>query len=305
VRRVREALTETRALNEAGLVSEYDVLRLEVELANLEPNLRRARNAVRQARRQLAIEVGERPDDAETLTVAGSLAAMELDDLDANSPQNRAILSLVETELPAEGGETGLVSEAMARRADLRSLELTEDLRRTELRLEQVEYLPKISLFGTYSINAQQNGSPEFFGQPRAYARFVGLQVSLPVFQGFRRDARADQKRAALRQAQAQTSLGRHQAVAEIRSLVEQSEEARERAGAQRMAVSQAERGYEIASAEYREGLTGQLELTDAEVALRQSEFNYAQAVYDYLVARARLDNAVGRVPVASTTPGS
>jgi outer membrane protein TolC len=41
-----------------------------------------------------------------------------------------------------------------------------------------------------------------------------------------------------------------------------------------------------------------QLELTDAEVALRQSEFNYAQAVYDYLTARARLDEAVGQVPL-------
>ena len=37
---------------------------------------------------------------------------------------------------------------------------------------------------------------------------------------------------------------------------------------------------------------------TDAEVALRQSEFNYAQAVYDYLVARAQLDEATGRVPL-------
>jgi outer membrane protein TolC len=48
-----------------------------------------------------------------------------------------------------------------------------------------------------------------------------------------------------------------------------------------------------------------QLELTDAEVALRQSEFNYAQAVYDYLAARARLDEAVGRVPLVDEAGGS
>ncbi len=41
-----------------------------------------------------------------------------------------------------------------------------------------------------------------------------------------------------------------------------------------------------------------QFELTDAEVALRQSEFNYAQAVFDYLVARAQLDEATGLVPL-------
>ena len=70
------------------------------------------------------------------------------------------------------------------------------------------------------------------------------------------------------------------------------------RARGQGLAVGQAQRGFEIASAQYREGLSSQLEVTDAEVALRQSEFNYAQAVYDYLVARAQLDEAMGRVPM-------
>ena len=61
--------------------------------------------------------------------------------------------------------------------------------------------------------------------------------------------------------------------------------------------MEQARRGYEIASAQYREGLGSRLELSDAEVALRQSEFNYAQAVYDVLAGQARLDEAAGMVP--------
>ena len=87
-------------------------------------------------------------------------------------------------------------------------------------------------------------------------------------------------------------------AESQVKGLVEGIDEALLRARAQRLAVNQAERGFEIASAQYREGLSGQLELTDSEVALRQSEFNYAQAVYDYLVARAQLDEATGRVPL-------
>ena len=74
VRRVEESLRETRALAEAGLSSEYDVLRLEVELANLRPNLRRANNAVLQAKRQLGVELRIPPGEAEFIEVAGSLA---------------------------------------------------------------------------------------------------------------------------------------------------------------------------------------------------------------------------------------
>ena len=302
VRRVRESLRETQALNKAGLTSDYDVLRLEVELANLEPNLRRARNAVAQARRQLAIQA-DLPDH-ESLEVRGTLAEMRLDDLSANSPENRAILAFAGIQIDSEdAGE--LMSEAVSRatemRSDLRQLELTEELRRTEMRAEQATYLPEISLFGSYVVSAQDNGSPNFFGigdGQRATSKLVGLRITVPIFQGFSRDARIDQKRAQVRQAQANTSLGADVAQSQVRTIVEAVEEARLRATGQGLAVRQAQRGFEIARAQYGEGLGSQLELTDAEVALRQSEFNYAQAVYDYLVARAQLDEATGMVPL-------
>ncbi|MGD8319710.1 MAG: TolC family protein [Gemmatimonadota bacterium] len=299
VRRVRESLDETRSLNKAGLASDYDVLRLQVELANLEPNLRRSENAVHQAQRQLQLELALPEDQA--VTVEGSLASMNLDDLSANEQANRQVLAFT----GFGGMEVTEVNRAVGMaerlRSDLRQLELTQSLRKTEMRLEQVEYLPRITFFGTYLISAQDNGSPSFFGRgdgQRAYGRNIGIRVSLPLFQGFKRDARIDQKRAALRQAETQTRLAQDQARNQVKNLVEQADEALLRARGQKLAVDQAQRGFEIASAQYREGLSSQLELTDAEVALRQSEFNYAQAVYDFLVARARLDEATGQVPL-------
>jgi outer membrane protein TolC len=74
--------------------------------------------------------------------------------------------------------------------------------------------------------------------------------------------------------------------------------EARSRAEAQRQAVSQAQRGFDIVTTEYLAGTLPRIEVTEAELALRQAEQNYALAVYDYLVAQAQLDLAVGVVPV-------
>lgn len=300
VMRVRQSLKETSAMNRAGLVSDYDQLRIEVELANLEPNLRRAENAATQFRRVLAVELAL--EDQESLQVAGSLASMDLDDPGANTPANRAILAFASSE-PREGAAEQRVQEAWERRSDLRQLEMTERLRHSEMRLEQMQYLPTVSFFGNYILQAQQNGAPDFFGDPmsRASAQAVGISVSVPIFEGFRKDARVDQRRAAWRQAETQFRFARDQAASQVKSLVELAEEARARARGQRLAVQQAQRGFEIASAQYREGFSGQLELTDAEVALRQSEFNYAQAVYDYLVAWAQLDEAVGAVPMVDS----
>jgi len=305
VHRVQESLKETQAMNAAGLASDYDVLRLRVELANLEPNLRRSQNSVSQARRQLAIQLAL--PDSESVAVEGSLAEMSLDSLGANSTANRGVLEYAG--FHGEGVEEARKAMGMAEdlRSDLRQLELTQSLRKTEMRLEQIAYLPKVTLFGSYIINAQNNGSPAFFGEPglRAYSRYVGVRVTVPIFQGFRRDARIGEKRAALRQAETQTRLAEDRARAEVQTLVEQADEALLRARGQKLAVGQAQRGFDIASAQYREGLSSQLEFTDAEVALRQSEFNYAQAVYDFLVARAQLDQATGTVPGVDVDVGT
>jgi outer membrane protein len=284
VTRIRQTLEEMKKLERAGLASNYDVLRLEVELANIEPALRRARNAAGAARRQLAVELGL--PDLDAVELEGSLTDLAPDSLGyvANG----------------EAGESldEALQQAMRQRSELRQLELMEDLRRAEMRAEQSEYLPQISLFGSYSINAQQSGNPAFFGNDaqRAYGRQVGVQVTMPLFSGLQRPARVAQRQLAIRQVREQRALVEDQVEHQVRTFADQVAEARERAAAQRLGVRQAQRGYQIATVQYREGISSALELTDAEGALRQSEFNYAEAVYDYLVAQARLQEAMGIV---------
>ena len=301
VQRVRQSLHETRALNQAGIASDYDVLRLEVELANLEPNLFRAQNSVTQSRRELGIELAL--DSLDDVRVAGSLAQIDLDDFEANSPENREILGF--STWATQPLTEDVVRAALDGRSDLRQLDLSEGLRQSELSLERVQYLPEIVLFGSYGILAQQNGGPTFFGESnqRTTSSQAGLRITWPIFSGFSKDARIDQRRASLRQAETMTRLARARADSEVETIWDQMLEARARADAQSRAVKQARRGFDIASAQYREGLGSQLELTDSEVALRQSEFNYAQAAYDFLVAQANLDLAVGSVPMVDSGP--
>jgi outer membrane protein TolC len=61
--------------------------------------------------------------------------------------------------------------------------------------------------------------------------------------------------------------------------------------------VDQAERGYRIATTRFVSGSGTQLEVNDAQLALTRSKVNRIQAIYDYLVASADLDQILGRVP--------
>jgi outer membrane protein len=296
VRRVRQALSDTRAMQRAGLVSDYDVLRLEVELANLEPALRRATNTAEAARRALAVDLAL--ENVADVRVAGSLMEIDLSAGGGSDP----LLSSFGAPLGEGADVARLVEAARRNRSDMRQMVITEELRRTELRAEQAEYLPRVSFFASYGFNAQSDGAINPFGWrggPSVTNPQAGLQVSVPVFGGFRRPARVEQRRAALAQTESQGRLLGAQLENQVVTLFDQVEEARLRAEAQQHARTQARRGYDIASAQFREGLGTRLEMTDAEVALRQSDFNYAQAIHDYLTARTQLDNAIGEVPEA------
>lgn len=299
VERVRRTLEETRALNAGGLASDYDVLRLEVQLANLEPNLRRARDQVRAAKRQLAITIGMRAD-AE-FAVAGSLHDVDIANPAANDAENAHLLA-------AAGGTqfddidfADAWQRATDARTDLRQSRLAVSLEQARVQVEVAEYFPRISLFSNYNITAQENGSPNFFGDAnsRTTSWFGGIRVEVPIFRGFARGARVAQARASLRQAEVTADETEEQATSQVRTLLDGLSETRARVASQRRAVEQARRGFEIASAEYRAGTGSQLQITDAEVALRQSEFNYAQAVYDYLTTRSALEAAIGAVPTS------
>ncbi len=307
VERVRRTLEETRALNRAGLASDYDVLRLEVQLANLEPNLIRARNGVLAAKRALLTVIGRDPRGADRVELEGSLNRLDITAFAANGPEERTLLQYAGLDGEDAGGwqdPEALYGEALEARSRVQQARLAVELERARLKAQWAEYFPKLTLFSSYNLTAQQNGVPEFFGSERQRASFAfaGLRVELPVFLGFARDARVQQAKSTLAQAEVRLQQVEFETLREVRDLVELVDESRRRVASQRQAVAQARRGYEIASAEYRSGLGSQLQITDAEVALRQSEFNYSQAVYDYLVARVRLEAALGRVGSDSRT---
>lgn len=295
--RIEETLAETRAMHQAGLTSEYETLRLEVELSNVESDMRRAEDAVLAARRALAVELGL--DPGTPIRTAGALASLELEPGANDESANRTVFVTAGVLEPEERPVEELIARARRSRSDLRQLELMEALRGAELRLERWSYLPRVSLFGSYTIGAQDMDFNFFGGSEglRGYGRFAGVRLTMPLFAGFQRPARIAQREAVVDAVQVQQERAADAVESQIRTLHDQAVEARRRADAQRRAVEQAERGYRIASAEYREGLGSRLNVTDAEVALRRAEFNYAQSVYDYLAIRARIDEATGAVP--------
>ena len=92
VGRTRQTLVETRSLNSVGLASSYDVLRIEVQLANLEPNLRRAQNRLAASKRSLLIEMGLEP--TASIALEGRLNEVNVAGDGRNDAANELLLAV-------------------------------------------------------------------------------------------------------------------------------------------------------------------------------------------------------------------
>ena len=60
-------------------------------------------------------------------------------------------------------------------------------------------------------------------------------------------------------------------------------------------AVASAQKAYEIAEAAYRVGRSTLIELNDAQLALTQSRLAESQAIYNFVVAKAQLEQTIGK----------
>jgi outer membrane protein TolC len=122
----------------------------------------------------------------------------------------------------------------------------------------------------------------------------VGLQLSFPLFDGFRTSARTeeatiDRDKVHYARLKAEEGVKIQLQAAELGMA-----EAKKRIVGQERNVAQAEKAVSIAQTRYRSGVGTQLELMDSQVAMTRARATRAQAVYDFLVAKAEWENTSG-----------
>ena len=297
--RIRENLEENRARYKAGLIDEFEVLRLEVQLSNEEPLVEEAAFQLDQAFRNLSLTIGINVNFQ--YDVKGDLNAFKVKSLAAQNSTNNELKSLnTKTELILKDEQTNeLTSQADNLRGDLRVLDYQEKLKLKEIRAVKSRFLPSLTSNYTLSWNAAQPGSPVFFGtdDTRARAQLISLTLNVPIFQGLQRLSNLNRRQIEMKDINEQQYFARKHARNEIFTTQDNIKRIYKTAEARERAIEQARRGYEIARARFDNGVGSQLDVTNAELQLRQAETNYAQMVFEYLNAKADYDLAVGMVP--------
>ena len=260
-------MENVKNLHAVGMASKFDLLRSEVQLANLKPQAIRARNSVDVAALGLKTVCGIDLDVP--VEVKGELVAPPLD---------------------AEARD--VVAEALAQRPEIRQLDYQRRMAGESLKIARGSVLPTLALGGQYSVWADALNLRK--GTWQNYYT-ISLSLSLPIFNGFESRARIGQSKAALRELD-WTRKGLSNAIAfEVRQSVLNLNQARETLLSQEKNVEQAREAVRIAELNYAEGLATNLDVSTAQVALSQARTNYSQALYDCVISQAQLEKAVGR----------
>jgi outer membrane protein TolC len=294
-------VTQVQQLQTAGRVARYDLLRARVERANIEPLVIQARS------------------DQE-------LALLELKRV-LNIPAYQPVV--LTSTLDAAAATTLLASledtTATPERASVRAAELEVRAREQGVRIARADLLPSVTFSfqnGYQAFPPPGMGFPSQFGQssptfcpePNATRscqnggwfedRSLALTLSWPVFDGFRTRANIDLARAQQRLAELQLQQTRETVTIEVARARAELRRVRALFQAQQQNAAEAREAFQLASLRFERGLSTQLEVSDAQLALLTAQVNQARTTHELYLAGAELARALGRpIPLPPTTP--
>jgi len=262
VKQFEQHLAQAKGFYEVGTRALFDVTKAEVDLSNAKLNLIRAENSVRLARVNLnnAIGVPNAPNYS----------------IEDNLSYQPYLLTFEEA-----------VKRAYEDRPDLRSIIAKREAAEQSISLARSSYLP----FLTGNANYGWTGN-NFSEQNSGWD--IGASLNVPIFTGFLTKYQVDEAKANLRVFQANEDVLRQNILLSVQQASLNIREAEERITTASLTVKQAEENLNIANGRYQAGVGNPIEVTDALVNYNNAQTAYNQALYDYKVAQASMDRAIG-----------
>jgi len=293
-------LAQVEQFERAGQAARYDVLRARVERANIEP---------------LAIQAHS---DEE-------LALLDLKRV-LNVPIGQPVVLTSGIDADAAASVLARIADSatVIDRASVRAAERTVAARKLDISVARADYFPTVSAFiqsgysafpltgqgfptarGTLAESFCPDGSAPgrlcqnggFFSDQQA-----GINISLPLFDGFRVKSNIDLAQAQERLAELQLRQQREAVALDVARARAELRRSQAVFAARRQNSAEAAEAFRLASLRFSRGLSTQLEVSDAQLALLTAESTEARATYDLFLASADLARALGQpIPLPPT----
>ncbi|HET6401580.1 MAG TPA: TolC family protein [Candidatus Kapabacteria bacterium] len=157
-----------------------------------------------------------------------------------------------------------------------------------QVRIAESAHWPQISLSSSYSpVAYPSNLFPNWNDWLTNWT--AGVTISVPIYTGGNIAGNVDVARAGVEQADARLEQTREAAAMDARTALNQLHSAEANLRSTAGTAAEAQRAYQIANVRFSQGISTEVELDDARIQEEQARANWAGAVRDYQVARAKL----------------
>ncbi len=263
----QDTVDQVTALTKAKIRSDLDLSFVQVQLSQAQLLLLNAENNAQAAMAALNDVLGSEQDRQYTLI-----------DQTKGAPA------------PAPDDTESLVRAAFAGRPDLAALNDQYLAARRYATAERDQWMPTVSALasgGSTPVRDNLIETPWYFG--------AGANVNIPVFNGFLFSAETKEARFRAKAAQEQVRNLRDTIARDVRTAVLNAQTAYQRIAVTQQLLDQANFAMDLASARYKIGLSGIVEISQAQLNQTQAEIDNTNARYAYETALSVVRYEIGQ----------
>lgn len=181
-------------------------------------------------------------------------------------------------------------------RKEFQYLSLGKKLNEFNIKRYQLSYIPTLSLTGLYSKNAQRNKF-DIFGKGDWFSTaYVGVNLSVPIFDGFARSSRIKRSRIELKQTENQLENLKLTIDSEVEQAKINFKSALATMTTQKKNMELAEAVYNQTKKKFEVGTGSNTEITAAQTDLVTAQTNYISSLYSAIIAKVDYQKATGKL---------
>ena len=185
-------------------------------------------------------------------------------------------------------------SISLDRNTTMKQLAIQAEMLAESIKVQKYANIPTLAVAFNFSYNAMTNdfNFKEYRWTPYSY---VGLSLNIPIFAGGKRYQQIRQAKNQYEQVKLQTVNTERQLKIAIRQSLNTMETNMKTYYASKDAIATAQKAYDIVEKSYQVGRSTLLEVNDAQLSLTQAQLGASQAVYNFLTAKAQLEQTLGQ----------
>ena len=258
-----------------GVVSEFDKISAEVQMRSIKPNVISAGNAVTLSKLQLKVLMGVTAD------------------VDIEIADN---LGNYETELFAN--ELNQPAANLNNNTTMKQLDLNRKMLNQNIKSLRTNFMPTLGMNYSYQYQSLYNEDWNILDYNWSGSSALMFTLSIPLYKASN-FTKLKSNRIQIRQLEQNRLDTERKLNMQITSYQNNMAASSEQVVSNRENVMQAQKAVQIAGKRYEVGKGTVLELNTSQVQLTEAELTYNQSIYDYLVAKADLDQVLGKDYIA------